>query len=207
MHHGHYCNVGISQHCLPHSLPCNQAAAVYCNMLQQHGVDRSQQAALLKRCLECWSPEDRPGTSVLVDASTLDKLAVVVQRRCLSWTTLLELAGEAGQGSTLPLALCEQLLRQRAPPADAAWWAAERDLLMRFVKLSVASMREEVQVVRPSHHVEVQHQANGGERQRGRMRRVLGCLTVGLSVFVGGHPLVRVVGGGVGLLLVAPDIA
>lgn len=183
-------------------------------MLQQHGVDRSQQAALLKRCLECWAPEETSHgphnrTSVLVEANTLDKLAVVVQGGGFSWATLLELAGEADQGAALPLALCEQLLKHRAPPADAAWWAAERDLLMRFVQLSVASMRETLLVQVPLHAVPVtqlQHHADGGVRQHRRMRRLFGCLTMGLGMLLCGHPVGRIVSGGVGLLLVAPDI-
>lgn len=189
---------------------------MYCNMLQQHGVDRSQQAALLKRCLECWGPSHQEGPpSALVDANTLDKLAVVVQQRGLSWATLLDLAAEAGQGPALPLALCEQVLRRATPPADAGWWVAERDLLMRFVQLSVASMREEVlrvpqlERVLPS-AVPVHAQPGGiddsARQQHGRVRRVLGCLTVGLSVLMGGNPVVRALSGGVGLLLVAPDI-
>lgn len=194
-----FCTMRMTTHSMS-----SQAAAVYCNMLQQHGVDRSQQAALLKRCLECWAP-DPEAPRALVDSNTLDKLAVVVQRG-LSWHALLDLASEAGQGAALPLALCEQLLRRRVAPQDAGWWAAERDLLLRFVQLSMASMQERLDALQ-GQAVAAEDAQRRTPARRGRACRVLGCVTVGLSMLLGGHPVLRVVSGGVGLLLVAPDIA
>lgn len=56
----------------------DQAAAVYCALLQGGGADRAQQAELLCRCLDCWSPE-APGPPLSqadqADGSLLTKLA------------------------------------------------------------------------------------------------------------------------------------
>ncbi len=256
----------------PHPPPLHhQAAAVYCNMLQHPGIDRAQQAILLRKCLECWtltdvhantgscttgsttsssSPSGHPHNStttanhtnqrtltttaatntnrvLTIDAHTLDKLALLVEQHGMAWGTMLDIATQAAQGPSLALSLCEQLLRRYAGPGsaggpslDAARWALERELLLRYVQLSMAAMREEHAVLTQQLHeartrgggegvVVVYKEGPGGGRggrRHGRTRRVLGCVTVGVCVLLsnGIHPVARVVGSGLGLLLAAP---
>jgi hypothetical protein len=138
-----------------------RAAAVYFHLLTAGG-DRTERAALLRRCLACWMPAgDAPASSVGggralvatrpargadIGDEALGRLAAALalpRARSVGW--VFDVAAEAGLGDGFAARLCERILFPPAAPPGAAGdkgeeeeallpWATEKELLVRFVR-------------------------------------------------------------------------
>lgn len=129
----------------------DQAANVYYKLLQSAN-DKSQQAEALKQCLACWSSED--GCDVTLHV--LPKLCQFVRtQQQFSIGHILELLSEAQLSRTFILRLCEELLLDS--PMDQGAANKNHDVIVRYVKLSQDSIREELAELRRSPVCTLQH--------------------------------------------------
>ncbi|KAK9819867.1 hypothetical protein WJX72_003454 [[Myrmecia] bisecta] len=113
----------------------DKAASVYYTLLQT-GVDRTQQAELLRQCLACWTAgQDREP-----DATTFEKLAQFVEaQQSFTWGQIIDIVQEAGLGVRFTILLCEQLLfktqRSEGNVMELQEWRKQKELLVKYVQI------------------------------------------------------------------------
>lgn len=94
--------------------------------------DKTQQAGLIKRCVECWSTGSEES-----DNYTVQKLTEFVKNQdSLSWGQIIDIMQKGNISEELTLQLCHELLLGDTEESDSPSWSEQKDVLMKYVTIT-----------------------------------------------------------------------
>lgn len=104
----------------------------FCILVFRVCEDKTQQAGLLKRCVECWST-----ASGEADNHTVQKLTEFVKNQdSLSWGQIVDIMQKGNICEKLILQLCQELLLGDLEESGSPSWIEQKDVLMKYVMIT-----------------------------------------------------------------------